>query len=603
MVKATSLAHHLLPILLLLLVATDDAAVFSIINNCSYTVWPAAIPVGGGSELKSGDKWILNVPAGTGNGRIWGRTGCKFNSSGYGACETADCAGALSCSLNAQPPVAFAEFSLGGPIDFFDLTMINGFNLPMALLPTKEGPECNMVLRCEGNSESQCPDAFKAPSDNSKTHTCPGNTDYEVVFCPPSDLKPKPATVSPQPAPTIQITPSSPSTMPSPSAATRQRPSSRSAAVVIILVLGTGGFIFLILFVAVFFICKRRTQQREMEQMEDFRDLQGTPVRFTFQQLKVATDDFKDTIGEGGFGTVFKGQFGEDTIAVKRLDRTGQGKREFSAEVQTIGGIHHINLVRLIGFCAEKSHRLLVYEFMPNGSLDRWIYCRHGNITLPLDWRTRCKIITHIAKALCYLHEECMMRIAHLDVKPQNILLDDNFNAKLSDFGLCKLIDRDKSQVMTRMRGTPGYLAPEWLTSQITEKADIYSFGVVVMEIISGRKNLDTSRSEESIHLITLLEEKVKNGRLADLIDEHNNDMHVHKQEVIQMMKLAMWCLQIDSKRRPQMSDVVKVLEGTMNVETNIDHNFVATSQTIYGVAGNVSFSSLPLASDVSAPR
>jgi serine/threonine protein kinase len=196
-----------------------------------------------------------------------------------------------------------------------------------------------------------------------------------------------------------------------------------------------------------------------------------------------------------------------------------------------------------------------------------------------------------------------MMRIAHLDVKPQNILLDDNFNAKLSDFGLCKHIDRDKSQVMTRMRGTPGYLAPEWLTSQITEKADIYSFGVVIMEIISGRKNLDTSRSEESVHLITLLEEKVKNGQLADLMDGHNNDLQVHKQEVIQMMKLAMWCLQIDSKRRPQMSEVVKVLEGTMNVETNIDHNFVATSQTIYGVAGNVSFSAPPLASDVSAPR
>jgi serine/threonine protein kinase len=108
-----------------------------------------------------------------------------------------------------------------------------------------------------------------------------------------------------------------------------------------------------------------------MEQVEDYRDLQGTPVRFTFEQLKVATEDFKDKLGEGGFGTVFMGRFGEDIIAVKRLDRTGQGKREFSAEVQTIGGIHHINLVRLIGFCAEKSHRLLVYEFMPKGSLDR----------------------------------------------------------------------------------------------------------------------------------------------------------------------------------------------------------------------------------------
>jgi serine/threonine protein kinase len=165
------------------------------------------------------------------------------------------------------------------------------------------------------------------------------------------------------------------------------------------------------------------------------------------------------------------------------LDRAGQGKREFSAEVQTIGSIHHINLVRLIGFCAEKSHRLLVYEYMPRGSLDRWIYRRHDNNAPPLGWSTRCKIITQIAKGLSYLHEECTKIIAHLDVKPQNILLDDNYNAKLSDFGLCKLIDRDISQVVTRMRGTPGYLAPEWLTSQITEKADIYSFGVVVMEV------------------------------------------------------------------------------------------------------------------------
>jgi serine/threonine protein kinase len=340
-----------------------------------------------------------------------------------------------------------------------------------------------------------------------------------------------------------------------------------------------------------------------MEEEDDFGELQGTPMRFTFQQLKIATDQFMDKLGEGGFGSVFKGQFGEDSIAVKRLDRAGQGKREFSAEVQTIGSIHHINLVRLIGFCAEKSHRLLVYEYMPKGSLDGWIYRRHDNNAPPLDWSTRCKIITHIAKGLSYLHEECTKRIAHLDVKPQNILLDDNFNAKLSDFGLCKLIDRDISQVVTRMRGTPGYLAPEWLTSQITEKADIYSFGVVVMEVISGRKNIDTSRSEESIHLITLLEEKVKYDNLVDLIDKSSNDMQAYEQDVIQMMKLAMWCLQIDCKRRPKMSEVVKVLEGTMNADNNIDHNFVATNQATFGIAGNVISSIPPVASHVSGPR
>ncbi|XBI24597.1 hypothetical protein VPH35_049679 [Triticum aestivum] len=159
------------------------------------------------------------------------------------------------------------------------------------------------------------------------------------------------------------------------------------------------------------------------------------------------------------------------------------------------------------------------------------------------------------------------------------------------------------SQVVTRMRGTPGYLAPEWLTSQITEKADIYSFGVVVMEIISGRKNLDTSRSEESIHLISLLEEKVNSDRLVDLIDNNSNDMQAHKQDAIQMMMLAMWCLQIDCKKRPKLSEVVNVLEGVMTADLNIEHNFVVTTPANFGSTGNVSSSAPHLASDVSGPR
>ncbi|XP_037403785.1 G-type lectin S-receptor-like serine/threonine-protein kinase SD2-5 [Triticum dicoccoides] len=387
------------------------------------------------------------------------------------------------------------------------------------------------------------------------------------LFAPPYKLTPTPPRHPP--APPAKVTPTMPSALPAAIGTTSMKVKSSSVRRVVAILAPVGGFILLsILFLGTYFIRKRRTQQQyEMEMEEEFGELQGTPMRFTFQQLKAATEQFADKLGEGGFGSVFKGQFGDERIAVKCLDRAGQGKKEFSAEVQTIGSIHHINLVRLIGFCAEKSHRLLVYEYMPKGSLDRWIYHQHDNDSPPLNWSTRCKIITHIAKGLTYLHEECMKKIAHLDVKPQNILLDDNFNAKLSDFGLCKLIDRDMSQVFTRMRGTPGYLAPEWLTSQITEKADVYSFGVVVMEVISGRKNLDNSRSEESIHLITQLEEK------------------------------------IDCKRRPKMSEVVKVLEGAMNAESNIDHNFVATNQVYFGAAGNVVSSVPPLASHVSGPR
>ncbi|TVU34123.1 hypothetical protein EJB05_15952, partial [Eragrostis curvula] len=589
-VMAASQALHLLPILLLL-VATNDAATFTISNNCSFTVWPAVVPVGGGLKLNPGQIWTLHVPADTSSSRLWGRTGCYFNSSSHGACQTGDCGGELLCSLSGQPPLTLAEFSLGGATDFFDISVIDGFNLPMDFLG------CGKVLRCRGNTTSQCPDAYFSPTDTTKTFSCPGGTNYQVIFCPLMDGTPMPVTVSPQPAPAIQTTYLSPS----PGAA-RARSSPKRQVIMIIAPIG--GFIFLsMLFLFLFFICKRGRRRRGMDEAEDFGELQGTPMRFTFQHLKVATEDFRDKLGEGAFGTVFKGQIGEDIVAVKRLDRTGQGNKEFAAEVQTISGIHHINLVRLIGFCAEKSNCLLVYEFMPKESLDKGIYDQQG-LNVQLDWKMRCKIITHVAKGLTYLHEECSKRIAHLDVKPQNILLDDNFDAKLADFGLCKLIDRDKSQVITRMRGTPGYLAPEWLTSQITEKADIYSFGVVVMEIISGRKNLDTSRSEASIHLITLLEEKVKNGQIVDLIDENSHDMQAHRHEVIRVMKLAMWCLQMDSKRRPQMSDVVKVLEGNMNVETDIDHTFVATSQTIFGIAGNAAaISSPPPTSNVSGPR
>uniref|UniRef100_A0ACD5VLF3 Uncharacterized protein n=1 Tax=Avena sativa TaxID=4498 RepID=A0ACD5VLF3_AVESA len=592
----SSSALNLLPLLLLLLAATSKATTINIINRCAYTVWPAALPMemGTGRELKPGQVWTLDVPSGASTVRIWARTRCSFGTNGKGSCQTGDCGGALNCSISGQPPNTLAEFTTGSTQDFFGISVIDGFNVPVDFLPVREQgeKECSKGLQCAANITSQCPkeikvtggcnntctgtgssnciysgffkrmcpDVYSLPNDSSM-HACPAGTNYQVTFCPLINLAISHVAMSPPPTPMLEIAPSpliAPNMM-------RSGVDLQALALLAFISLTPLVTVFSI----IFYICKRRARRKhqEMEEEEEFGELQGTPMRFTFQQLNLATEQFTDKLGEGGFGSVFKGQFAGESIAVKRLDRAGQGMREFSAEVQTIGSIHHINLVRLIGFCAERSRKLLVYEYMPKGSLDTWIYHRHENNAPSLDWSTRCKIITHIAKGLSYLHEECTKRIAHLDVKPQNILLDENFNAKLSDFGMCKLIDRDISQVVTRMRGTPGYLAPEWLTSQITEKADIYSFGVVVMEVISGRKNIDTSRSEESIHLITLLEEK------------------------------------IDCKQRPKMSDVVKVLDGTMNAESNIDHNFVATNQVTFGIAGNVKSSVPPLASHVSGPR
>ncbi|XP_074575710.1 G-type lectin S-receptor-like serine/threonine-protein kinase SD2-5 [Curcuma longa] len=345
----------------------------------------------------------------------------------------------------------------------------------------------------------------------------------------------------------------------------------------------------------------RRRKTTEVEE-DDFPIVPGMPTRFSFQHLEEATNNFCKKLGQGGFGSVFEGSIGDQKVAVKCLDGVGQGKREFLAEVETIGSIHHINLVKLIGFCADKFNRLLVYEYMSNGSLDNWIYSKDQ--THILDWQTLCKIITDIAKGLSYIHEECRQRIAHLDIKPQNILLDDKFNAKLSDFGLAKLIDRDQEQVMTRMRGTRGYLAPEWLTSVITEKVDVYSFGVVIVEIVCGRKNLDYSQPEESIHLISLLQETLKMNRLEEIVSRNDN-MKLHVEEAIKMIKLAVWCLQNDSSKRPSMSTVVKVLQGAATIETDLDYDIVTTAHLMRKEQDNYLLyaSSTPSASLLSGPR
>ncbi|CAL4985886.1 unnamed protein product [Urochloa decumbens] len=330
-----------------------------------------------------------------------------------------------------------------------------------------------------------------------------------------------------------------------------------------------------------------------------FDVIPGIPKRFSFHELEVATDHFSVKLGGGGFGSVFKGKVGRQTIAVKRLEGLDQGMEEFLAEVKTIGRIHHFNLIRLVGFCAEKSHKLLVYEYLSNGSLDKWIFPK--STVFSLSWKTRRDIILGIARGLSYLHEECEQKIAHLDIKPQNILLDGKFSAKVSDFGLSKMINREQSKVMTRMRGTRGYLAPEWLGSKITEKADIYSFGIVMIEIICGRENLDESQPEESIHLISLLQEKARFGQLSDLVDGSSNDMRLHMQEVVEAMKLAMWCLQVDSSRRPLMSTIAKVLEGVMNMEEIPDCTLVPSFESNNTVGSGSSY--IPSESHLSGPR
>ncbi|KAF8006158.1 hypothetical protein BT93_K0463 [Corymbia citriodora subsp. variegata] len=336
-------------------------------------------------------------------------------------------------------------------------------------------------------------------------------------------------------------------------------------------------FAMMILVIAtVLFIQKRDDNQAE----EDYLDqLPGMPTRFTYDDLRIITEEFGTKLGEGGFGSVFEGTLSDGTkVAVKRLDGFGQVKKSFLAEVETIGSIHHLNLVRLVGFCAKKSHRLLIYEYMSNGSLDRWIF--HKSNKHVLNWQQRKKIILDIAKGLNYLHEDCRQKIVHLDIKPQNILLDGNLNAKVADFGLSKLIDRDQSHVITTMRGTPGYLAPEWLRAAITEKVDVYNFGVVILEIVCGRKIFDRSLDEEDMDLLSLFKRKAEEEQLLDIADKSSNDMQLNGPQLLDMMRIAAWCLQGDYTKRPSMSTVIKVLEGVMEVPEDLDYNFSAQAST-----------------------
>ncbi|PON69352.1 Serine/threonine protein kinase [Parasponia andersonii] len=360
-----------------------------------------------------------------------------------------------------------------------------------------------------------------------------------------------------------------------------------------------GGLIMIILIILVSLVMLRKNElQKDGE--DDLKQVPGMPLRFSLEELKIATENFKVTLGIGGFGSVFKGVLVDGTIiAVKRLDKMSQGMREFIAEVETIGKLHHFNLVTLVGFCAEKSCRLLVYEYMSKGSLDNWIFNRDQ--AHYLDWQTRKKIILDIAKGLAYLHEDCRQKIIHLDIKPHNILLDEHFSAKVSDFGLSKLIERDESQVLIPMRGTPGYLAPELQRSIVTVKVDVYSFGIVILEIVFKRRNVDRLRSESSFHLLEILQKKAEENCLIAIVEDLDEDMQNNREEVVRMIRIGAWCLQNDYTKRPLMSTVVKVLEGVMEVEPNISFKFshaVASSS-----AANDHITVAPQASILSAPR
>ncbi|XP_042486585.1 rust resistance kinase Lr10-like [Macadamia integrifolia] len=268
---------------------------------------------------------------------------------------------------------------------------------------------------------------------------------------------------------------------------------------------------------------------------------------------------------QGGFGSVYKGKLRSGNLVAIKILATSKGNGEdFINEVGTIGRIHHVNVVRLIGFCFKGSKRALVYDFMPNGSLDKYIFNQEqrGNISL-CSWEKMYKIALGVAHGIEYLHQGCDMQILHFDIKPHNILLDDDFTPKISDFGLAKLYPTDDSIVsLTAARGTIGYIAPELFYKSmggVSYKADVYSFGMLLMEMAGRRKNVNPYADNSSqIYFPSWIYDKLNQGEDMEMEDASEDDKKIARKIII----VALYCIQMKPADRPSMSKVIEMLES-----------------------------------------
>ncbi|KAM4091905.1 hypothetical protein ACJW30_09G171900 [Castanea mollissima] len=317
--------------------------------------------------------------------------------------------------------------------------------------------------------------------------------------------------------------------------------------------------------VVAFLIYKWRRRHLSMyDAVEEFLQSQNNlvPIRYSYSQIKKMTKGFEDKLGEGGYGSVFKGKLQSgNLVAIKMLGESKANGQDFISEVATIGRIHHSNVVQLIGFCAEGPRRALIYEFMSNGSLDKYIFIQEGRILLSIE--KTYEISLGVARGIEYLHRGCDMQILHFDIKPHNILLDEKFTPKVSDFGLAKLYPTNNSIVsLTAARGTLGYIAPELFYKNIggvSYKADVYSFGMLLLEMTSKRKNFNAFADHSSqIYLPTWAYDQVSKGNeilMEDVVEEE-------KKIVKKMIMVALWCIQMKPSDRPSMNKVVEMLEG-----------------------------------------
>ena len=292
------------------------------------------------------------------------------------------------------------------------------------------------------------------------------------------------------------------------------------------------------------------------------------PKRYRYSEVQKMTSSFKDRVGEGGYGAVYKGKLlNGDLVAVKVLSETKGNGEEFINEIASISRTSHVNIVSLLGFCFEGSKRALIYEFMPNGSLEKFIYDKNSSRTYhKLGWETLYNIAIGIARGLEYLHRGCNTRILHLDIKPHNILLNQDFCPKISDFGLSKLCTRKESIIsMSGARGTAGYIAPEVFCrnfGDVSPKSDVYSYGMMVLEMVGGRKNIDDGINHTSeIYFPHWIYKRLELDEELGLQGFMNEEERTSARK---MIIVSLWCIQTNPSNRPPMNGVVDMLEGSL---------------------------------------
>ncbi|OAE36012.1 hypothetical protein AXG93_4554s1000 [Marchantia polymorpha subsp. ruderalis] len=319
--------------------------------------------------------------------------------------------------------------------------------------------------------------------------------------------------------------------------------------------------------ILMFFLRNSWKRIQNLQQIQDaLAKLDVRPPFYKYEELKAATNDFSknNELGRGAFGAVYKAVFADGTIlAVKRLYPTDQNVIDFFKEMVLISGIKHTNLIQLRGCCVREKERMLVYEFAENMNLAEALW--GSSRPRVLNWDQRKKIAVGIARGLSYLHEELQPKIIHRDIKPQNILLDKYLNAKIADFGLARPADEDKTQLATHVGGTRGYFSPEYATlGMFTEKLDVYSFGILLLEIVAGRpclRSVSSTLSEEEMYLRVWATDLLRRDKLMDMVD-HDLVRNCSQEEVLATLKIALSCVQQEAKDRPYMSQVVSMLTG-----------------------------------------